>query len=265
MLCVHTDVHKVLFCEAVTFIRKKSLRSQSYLLCFLLMPPARRTVRCEWMCFWNNGCFLSSVCLVAIERSILQRSCCWKCCGHCWTSLPLAQFPTWGSELCIHLMYMFLTLPCLSFFPYSSFFFFHPPDLCLSVTTYTPTESISFYFFTPLCCISITRQNGYGLLLGSHLHISLSYIFQKVVRGLHSFSLLQWLFEQIGYTGAAEWGWYWDGVPSEQLIPSFFFLSEVIHAWLDKKPPLLSTKPACIWSSILQNHKGSQLYDFAAL
>lgn len=130
----------------------------------------------------------------------------------------------------------------LSFFPYSSFFFFHPPDLCLSVTTYTPTESISFYFFTPLCCISITRQNGYGLLLGSHLHISLSYIFQKVVRGLHSFSLLQWLFEQIGYTGAAEWGWYWDGVPSEQLIPSFFFLSEVIHAWLDKKSPLLSTK-----------------------
>lgn len=153
----------------------------------------------------------------------------------------------------------------LSFFPYSSFFFFHPPDLCLSVTTYTPTESISFYFFTPLCCISITRQNGYGLLLGSHLHISLSYIFQKVVRGLHSFSLLQWLFEQIGYTGAAEWGWYRDGVPSEQLIPSFFFLSEVIHAWLDKKSPLLSTKPACIWSSILQNHKGSQLYDFAAL
>lgn len=64
----------------------------------------------------------------------------------------------------------------LSFFPYSSFFFFHPPDLCLSVTTYTPTESISFYFFTPPCRISITRQNGYGLLLGSHLHISLSYI-----------------------------------------------------------------------------------------
>lgn len=36
-------------------------------------------------------------------------------------------------------------------------------------------------FSLPSCLIPITTQNGYGLLLGSHLHISLSYIFQKVV------------------------------------------------------------------------------------
>lgn len=106
-------------------------------------------------------------------------------------SLWLSSPPEEASSVFISCICFSLFRVSLFFFPYSSFFFFHPPDLCLSVTTYTPTESISFYFFTPPCRISITRQNGYGLLLGSHLHISLSYIFQKVVRGLHSFSLLQ--------------------------------------------------------------------------
>lgn len=83
-------------------------------------------------------------------------------------------------------------ISCICFSPFflilHIFFPFHPPRFRLSVTTYTPTGSIGFYFFKPLCHISITRQNGYGLLLGSHLHISISYIFQKVVRGFHSLS-----------------------------------------------------------------------------
>lgn len=66
-------------------------------------------------------------------------------------------------------------------------FFCHPHSLRLSLATYTLTGSIGLYLLTLPCHISITRQNGYGLLLGSHLHISLSYIFQKVVRGFSFF------------------------------------------------------------------------------
>lgn len=50
---------------------------------------------------------------------------------------------------------------------------FHP------LTSHTPTSTPTPHLHTP-CHISITRQNGYGLRLGSHLHISLGHIFQKV-------------------------------------------------------------------------------------
>lgn len=53
-------------------------------------------------------------------------------------------------------------------------FFCHTSNLRHSLTTYTLTQSMGLYLLSPPCHISITRQNGYGLLLGSHLHISLS-------------------------------------------------------------------------------------------
>lgn len=152
-----------------------------------------------------HGCastMMAVFCPQHVSRSPSDQYCCQKCCVWCWTPLylSLARFPTWGRGPCIsHICVCFSLslLLCVSFsldffFPFH--FFTHPivASLSLFLTTYALTESIGWYLFSPPCHISITRQNGYGLLLGSHLHISLSYIFQKVVRGFHSFSMLLW-------------------------------------------------------------------------
>lgn len=60
---------------------------------------------------------------------------------------------------------------------------FHP------LTSHTPTSNPTPHLHTP-CHISITRQNGYGLRLGSHLHISLGHIFQKVAMASFFFFFL---------------------------------------------------------------------------
>lgn len=68
------------------------------------------------------------------------------------------------------------------------------------------------------------------------------------------------MLEQIDCIGSADWGPYQYGLPfttthSLLLLPSPpSLLSQVVHAWLGKKPPLLSTEATCIWSSGLQKH-----------
>lgn len=104
------------------------------------------------------------------------------------------------------------------------------------------TQAVGLYLFSspPLPChISITRQNGYGLLLGSHLHISLSYIFQKVAMGFYSF------FAAVGTVVNvwADWMYrggesepYQHGVHSDQLIPCLFlsYLRLYMLDWIKK-------------------------------
>lgn len=130
----------------------------------------------EWICLQNNGA-------VFCPHHVLEPASNQYCIS------LLLDFPP-VDEDCVFVLYfspsfLFRFVVFVSFQFY--FFFFLSPvqSVPLSLTTYTLT-------LAPPCHISTTRQNGYGLLLGSHLHISPSYIFQKVVRGFHSFSLLLW-------------------------------------------------------------------------